>query len=515
MKSIILLGAGLGVSLLLSFSRAMADSLVPDALLLAERAAVAPDSGRASENDTVRASSYQPDSSAEDTGLIDSLHQVHLFDTVHAPATDTLQARTDTGILPGTLPSLPRDTFPPRPPEKIREAPPPEVRPAWLYPGLTMEQHTLATQMLSCFYNFDWNGADKAGKKLQRLEKKKQLPPLSYVLLIGMRVLRLQHGQFESDRERADLQQEIKKLAARGLELADPDRCPDSCRAVDQFIVGGINGFVATLDIESSPASAAFSGFAALRHLQKALSRDSSLYDAYLGMGLFNCIMAKAPFFVRSALSIIGKNVSFSRGLGYLRTCAYKGCYADEIARLYLTEFLSPYWGNEAAEKQNIFNSLEQNYPQNPYFVFLDLDENLCFHKQTVFNFSYKNRLKRQISRFKPSEPSAKRYADLVKWQYLLIDPFPGSGIAPDTSLPLADFSYYPVFLQALREKYQLESNSTESKTDRSRQERYIKSLAASSARMLQGANTMPQSRKSFFLWHLRDGLKINDNGKE
>ncbi len=82
------------------------------------------------------------------------------------------------------------------------------------------------------------------------------------------------------------------------------------------------------------------------------------------------------------------KNVSFSRGLTYLRLCATHGRYAGDIAKLYLLKFLSPYWGSEAMEKQDIFNSLERNYPQNPYFVFLDLDENLCFHKQAVFNFS-------------------------------------------------------------------------------------------------------------------------------
>ena len=102
---------------------------------------------------------------------------------------------------------------------------------------------------------------------------------------------------------------------------------------------------MATLDIENSPISAAFSGFAALRHLQKALAADSIIDDAYLGMGLFNCILAKAPFFVRSALTIIGKNVSFARGLTYLRICARRGCYAGDIAKLYLLEFLSPYLG--------------------------------------------------------------------------------------------------------------------------------------------------------------------------
>jgi hypothetical protein len=424
---------------------------------------------------------------------------------------ETLTVHIDSAYSSG----LPVDTMPPRPMSKIKEDTAAEVRPSWLYPGLSMEQHSLAMQMLACFYNFDWNDADKVGKKLLRLEKKKQLPPLGYLLLIGMRVLQFQHGEYGSDHEKTDLLQEIKKLTGKGLELADPNKSPDSCRATNQFIIGGIKGFIATLDIDASPTRAAFSGFAALRYLQKALVRDSSISDAYLGMGLFNCILAKAPFFVRSALTIIGKNVSFSRGLTYLRICARRGCYADEIAKLYLAEFLSPYWGTEAAEKQEVFNSLERNYPQNPYFVFLDLDENLCFHKQTVFNFSYRTRLKNRILQFKPLDNFSKRYANLVKWQYLLIDPFPAPGISPDTSSALGEFAYYPVFLQALRERYLQENSDMDSKADQLRRRRYINFLGDSALRMLQRATSLPPSRKNFYRWHIHDALRIKENETE
>ena len=172
-------------------------------------------------------------------------------------------------------------------------------------------------------------------------------------------------------------------------------------------------------------------------------------------------------------------------------------------------------WENEAAEKQGIFNSLERSYPQNPYFVFLDLDENLCFHRQTVFNFSYKSRLKRQISRFKPAETWAKQYANLTKWQYLLIDPFPGSGISPDTSFSMGEFAYYPMFLQALREKYLLENGGMDNNADRLRRLRYIKSSRQCRfENACQAATLMPSSRRNFYLWHIRDALRIREKGE-
>ena len=143
-----------------------------NALLIGERAAVAPDSGSAGDNDTLHPSALRPDTSADDSESMDSLHQLHLFDTAHEPTNDSLQSHR-----PGCFPASPATRSRPGPRKKSEEAAPPEVRPAWLYPGLSMEQHTLATQMLSCFYNYDWNGADKAGKKLSGWKKRRSFRP--------------------------------------------------------------------------------------------------------------------------------------------------------------------------------------------------------------------------------------------------------------------------------------------------------------------------------------------------
>ncbi len=127
--------------------------------------------------------------------------------------------------------------------------------------------------------------------------------------------------------------------------------------------------------------------------------------------------------------------------------------------------------------------------------------------------FPNKSRLNRQISRFRTAGYFARQYANLVKRQYLLIDPFPASGVSPDTSLAMGDFSYYPIFLQALREKYLL-GNGTNSKADRVRRQRYIKSLGASASKML-AASSMPASRRNFFQWHIRDALNFKESSKE
>ena len=177
------------------------------------------------------------------------------------------------------------------------------------------------------------------------------------------------------------LMRDVEKLARKGLELAGPaEGIPDSLAVIDKFIAGGIQGFVATLEIDGNPVKAAMDGFSAQKLLLEVAQQDTVIKDACLGLGLFNCILAKSPPVVRGALSIVGKDISLLKGLYFLRKAAYHGCYTGDIARLFLIEFLSPYMGDDAGEKKKLLRTLQKNYPENPYFVFLELDENICFH---------------------------------------------------------------------------------------------------------------------------------------
>jgi hypothetical protein len=380
-----------------------------------------------------------------------------------------------------------------------------------LYPGVSPEQHLLARQMLDLFYDAEWDSADDAAKRLLRLEKKQRLPPLSALLMVGIRVLRILHGEYESDRVRKGLLREVDKIAARGLELADPDSNPDSCRATNLLITGGIQGFTASLEIDRNPINAAINGLSSLKSLKKAVEVDSMVYDAYLGVAMYNCVMSKAPALVRGALAVIGKKVSLEKGLEYMRVCAYGGRYTNEVALLCLIEFLSPYLGHEANEKQLILRTLQRRYPHNPYYTFLEIDEDLCFHTENLSGFSFKDRIQQQIRQFTMGNPGSQCYANLVKWQYLLVDPFPSEVLAPDKEFRLRRFSYYPVFLQAVREKIVGDNDSAETKTDRLRRQRFIRAMGARAERMLDASDAMPSNRKGLYLWHIRDALRMKE----
>ena len=379
-----------------------------------------------------------------------------------------------------------------------------------LYPGVSPEQHLLARRMLDFFYDAEWDSSGNTEKELIRLEKKQSLPPLSALLTVGMRVLRVLHGEYESDRAKKGLLKEIDKLAAKGLELADPDNNPDSCRATNLLITGGILGFTAALEIDRNPINAAINGLSSLKSLKKAAELDTIVRDAYLGVAMYHCIMSRAPAFVRGALALVGKKVSLEKGMEYMRVCAYGGSYTNEVALLCLTEFLSPYLGDESKEKQLIVHSLQRRYPHHPFYVFLEFDDDLCFHPGELSSFTFKDRVRGQIQQFTMSNPTSQCYANLVKWQYLIVDPFPSEELAPDKEFRLRGFSYYPVFLQAVREKLMSGGDSTETKTDKLRRQRFIRAMGTRAERMLDASNDMPSNRKGMYLWHIRDALRAD-----
>jgi len=86
-----------------------------------------------------------------------------------------------------------------------------------------------------------------------------------------------------------DILAEIDKLCTKGLELAAPDKCPDSNVSTNLFIIGGIKGFKSTLDIDHSPVSAALNGFAAVKSLDKAIEADRNVKTLAAGWRTAGC----------------------------------------------------------------------------------------------------------------------------------------------------------------------------------------------------------------------------------
>jgi hypothetical protein len=251
---------------------------------------------------------------------------------------------------------------------------------------------------------------------------------------------------------------------------------------------------------------AAKEGFAALKILERLVATQPRMYDAHVGLGIFYCALSKAPGVVRATVNMVSKPGTLDQGLDYLRISARHGRYTAAFAKLYLIQFLSPYYGHLAQEKNRLFRSLERAYPSNPYFLFLELDESLCFHPDEALTPSIRRRVKERIQSFKARDSATLRYLSLVKWQYLVIDPLAANDIKPD-NINLGEFSYYPVFLSALREKYLLGDKQIKSKGLLKEKMHFIRNTGDHAMEILQ-ASSMSGSWKGFYTWHVRDALR-------
>lgn len=366
----------------------------------------------------------------------------------------------------------------------------------FLIPGISYLQDSFGIELVSSFYSFQWEKADELARKMQRLERKKNLPPLSYLLMVSGRVVRLQNGEYKDRWEKRNLLKEVSNLASEGLKISNPSKNPDSLLPAMLFINSGIKGFMATLKIKKNLIEAAIEGFSALRGLEKLVKIQPEIKDTYLGLGIFYCALARAPLIVRGALSLRGRDISFKNGINFLRKSAYNGRYTSETAKQYLIQFLSPYWGHLAKEKQEIFKSLQSDYPRNLFFRFLENEENICFHRELITG-EYIEKLRQTLLSYKAEGYSEKRYYNLVKYQYQFFDS-DTKDLQP-SKFDLKEYSFYPLFLEVLRIK-SLNSNNTEFDDELRKKREQV-------AKVLQSSD-MSYNLKNYFAWHIRDALE-------
>ena len=102
-------------------------------------------------------------------------------------------------------------------------------------------------------------------------------------------------------------------------------------------------------------------------YLKKTLEVDSTCYDAYLGLGLYNFAVGQIPVAFRWALSLAGIKGNVDLGMSYIKKASEKGNLSRIEAKYYLSQILSDYLFqyNKAAV---YLNSLVEKYPDNLLF---------------------------------------------------------------------------------------------------------------------------------------------------
>jgi hypothetical protein len=376
-----------------------------------------------------------------------------------------------------------------------------------LYPDISHGQSDLAHEALGRAYSADLRSARKALADLRALESAEHLPPLSQLLSLAIDVMRYQNSDYQDEDEEKSILASIAQASEQGTYLCRKALKENPDHPTYLLILGGIRGFAATLNIHANPSQALSDGFQALKLLERARSNDARLKDCYLGTGIFHCTAANAPLFVRATLKIIGRSVSMRTGLEALRISAYQGQYTPVSSQLFLIQFLSPYEEELIREKREIFRSLEETFPRNPFYTFLKNDENLCFHPDSFYAPGARSGMAARISAFAQADFASRRYGNLVRWQFTLLNPSPSRRYAPDSAFAFQDFGYYPGFIDALRYKRDLEdSTQPGEKPDRDALSR-LQDMRDSCLALI-GDSRMNPARKRFYAWHVTDALR-------
>ena len=374
-----------------------------------------------------------------------------------------------------------------------------------------------AHNALRAFYNGNLPRTERLLQELNLIEDHDSLPPLSRLLLVAATGLYLQRDDAGSPEERARLKVVMDSAARKGV---------DRCLAIEKnhlkpgtatclLIRGGIDGFRAVLKLNTvSPVQVLTEGLDAVKLLEKGIALDTTVRDAYLGMGIFHCTAANnSPRVVRSMLGAMGRRVNYDDGLAYLRRSGYEGQYTSTASQLYLIQFLSPYDDELRREKIEIFRTLQDVYPLSPYYSFRRWHEALVFYPDSFYNPPrLKTSLERRMRAVETRDYAAKRYLTLLEYQYSLLNPKAPEDFRPDTTLDLGGYSFYPDFVEALRLRREIKlagkNPDADADTAQARRLHEIKDRQKKILKRIHKSDLSPANQK-LYEWHVRDALKM------
>ena len=101
--------------------------------------------------------------------------------------------------------------------------------------------------------------------------------------------------------------------------------------------------------------------------LNNSLITDSTFYDAYMGLGLFNFMIAQTPPALKWAMHISGISGDKQKGLDYLTLSVKKGKFTLVESKFYLSQILGEFYG-EKGKSGKLLNNLVKHYGQNLLF---------------------------------------------------------------------------------------------------------------------------------------------------
>lgn len=180
--------------------------------------------------------------------------------------------------------------------------------------------------------------------------------------------------EYQQERSNAKLDDEYVKLTDRVAKIGKKwvKAHPDDADAY--MCLGGIYGLRARLAVTQHRwIKAYFDGKKAVRNMRKAIKKNPELYDAYLGLGLYEYYAGTLPGVVGILSKIFFISGNPKKGLKYLTLCSEKGYFNKTAAKLILIEIYTQYKGKYSNPELSVkwSEELMAEYPMHPLMHFV------------------------------------------------------------------------------------------------------------------------------------------------
>lgn len=234
--------------------------------------------------------------------------------------------------------------------------------------ALTPNAEVYLDEGLKRLYALDYQESRDAFRKLIELEPDN---PFGYLFEAGgiWWQSSLEYGLFKGT---PTLQGLFEQDIEAALRKAEPltDSKDKTARADGHFVLGMALGTRGQWGLmRGHYLQAYFDGKKAIKHLRKCVKVDEEYYDAYLGLGVFDYQAARLPAVITMLSGIRGDE---QRGIERIALAVEKGRYGWRQAAQFLTSIYI-FDKHDYARGLTVVRSLQQAFPDSPYFDFLAL----------------------------------------------------------------------------------------------------------------------------------------------
>ena len=228
--------------------------------------------------------------------------------------------------------------------------------------SISPEMDKLLLDGLDAVYRMDFAAADEDARRAIALQPDY---PFAYLGQAATELIRYCYGTEMGDQT---------LVASFEAKIADTIRVSDAWLKTHPgdpdvlFVQGAAHGVAGRMAIERRQWLKAFShGRAAMKSIRAASAAAPDMYDAQLGLGMFDYYVDTIPRFV-GWLAKIMLGGSRERGLREIAAAAEKGRYAKTAAQLILVEIFTEddFGGRNPAEAVRLMEGICAQYPGSP-----------------------------------------------------------------------------------------------------------------------------------------------------